>query len=80
VATRSARDAAGAIVEVRTPGRVARQEVMPAMGYFAQSESVLTFGLGEDARVRRIVVRWPSGQRQEIAVEGVNRTMVIREP
>ena len=52
----------------------------PAMGFMAQSESVLTFGLGDDARVRKIVVHWPSGQRQELRPESVNRTLVIREP
>jgi hypothetical protein len=50
------------------------------MGYMAQSESVLTFGLGDDARVRKIVIHWPSGQRQEIRPEAINRTLVIREP
>jgi len=54
--------------------------VAPAMGYMAQSESVLDFGLGEDARVRKIVIHWPSGQRQELRPEAINRTLVIREP
>ena len=46
----------------------------------AQSESVLTFGLGDDARVRKIVIQWPSGQVQELKPEALNRTLVIREP
>jgi hypothetical protein len=80
VATRSQPEAGGARVEVHTPRRVLAQTVAPAMGYMAQSESVLTFGLGDDARVRKIVIRWPSGQRQEIRPEAINRTLVIREP
>jgi hypothetical protein len=31
-------------------------------------------------RVRRITIRWPSGQRQEMRPEGINRTLMIREP
>ena len=46
----------------------------------AQSESVLTFGLGEDTRVRKIVIQWPSGQRQEFRPEAINQTLTIREP
>ena len=80
IATRSQPEAGGARVEVRTPRRILAQTVAPAMGYMAQSESVLTFGLGDDARVRKIVIYWPSGQRQEIRPEAINRTLVIREP
>ena len=80
VATRSQPDAGGAQVEVHTPRRVLTQTMAPAMGFMAQSESVLTFGLGDDARVRKIIVHWPSGQRQEIRAEAIDRTVVIREP
>ncbi|HVT73607.1 MAG TPA: CRTAC1 family protein [Lacunisphaera sp.] len=80
VATRSQPEAGGARVEVHTPRRIQVQTVAPAMGFMAQSDSVLTFGLGEDARVRKIVIRWPSGQRQELRPDGLNRTLVIREP
>lgn len=69
----------GARVELHTPRRVVTQTVAPAMGLFSQSESTLTFGLGEDARVRRIVVHWPSGRRQEVRPESVNATLVIEE-
>lgn len=80
VATRTSREAGGARIEVHTPRRILTQTVAPAMGFMAQSESALTFGLGDDARVRKIVVHWPSGQRQEIHPEGIDRTIVIREP
>jgi enediyne biosynthesis protein E4 len=73
-------DAAGAQVEVHTPRRVLRQTVGPALGFMAQSEDVLTFGLGDDSRVRRIVIRWPSGRVQELAPPELNRTHVLREP
>jgi hypothetical protein len=79
VATRSHPEAGGAKVEVHTPRRVFVQTIAPAMGFMAQSESTLTFGLGEDTRVRKIVIRWPSGQRQEVHPDGTNRTLVIRE-
>jgi hypothetical protein len=79
VATRSQPEAGGARVEVHTPRRVFSQTVVPAMGFMAQSESTLTFGLGDDARVRKIVIRWPSGRRQEIRPEAINRILTIQE-
>jgi hypothetical protein len=80
VGTRCQRDAGGARVEVHTPRGVLVQTMEPAMGFMAQSEKTLTFGLGEDDRVRTVVVRWPDGLRQEIRPPGVNRRLVITEP
>lgn len=70
----------GARVEVHTPRRVHVQIYAPAIGLFAQSDSTLIFGLGEDARVRRVVVTWPDGARQEFRPEGINRRLVIAHP
>lgn len=80
IATRSQPEAGGARVEVQTPRRILTQTVAPALGFMAQSESILTFGLGDDARVRKIVIQWPSGQVQELRPEGLNRLLEIREP
>jgi hypothetical protein len=80
VGTHCQRDAGGARVEVHTPSAVLVQTMEPAMGFMAQSEKTLTFGLGSDDRVRKVVVRWPSGVRQEIRPPGVNRRIVITEP
>ncbi len=80
VGTHCQRDAGGARVEVHTPRGILVQTMEPAMGFMAQSERTLTFGLGIDDRVRKVVVRWPSGVRQEVRPEGVNRRIVITEP
>ncbi len=80
VGTHCQRDAGGARVEVDTPRAVLVQTMEPAMGYMAQSEKTLTFGLGSDDRVRKVVVRWPSGVVQEVRPAGVNRRLVITEP
>ena len=80
VARRTAREAGGARVEVLTPSRRLLQTMMPAAGYQAQSTSTLTFGLGDDARLRKVVVYWPSGQRTETRPSGVNRRLVLVEP
>lgn len=80
IATRTHSEAGGARVEVHTPRRVFVQTVAPALGFMAQSESTLTFGLGDDARVRKIVVRWPSNRTQELRPKELRQTLVLREP
>jgi hypothetical protein len=79
VGTHCQRDAGGARVEVHTPRRVFVQSMEPAMGFMAQSERTLTFGLGDDDRVGSVVVIWPGGFRQEVRSPGVNRRLVITE-
>lgn len=79
-ATKGLRDADGARVEVHTPRRVFVRTVAPAMSYMAQSSRVLTFGLGDDARVRKVVVQWPSGTRQEVRPASGNRRLSLTEP
>lgn len=79
VAKRGPRDAGGARVEVHTPRRTLVQTVAPAMSYMAQSAKTLTFGLGDDSRVRRVVVYWPDGTRQEFKPEGINRRVTLTE-
>jgi hypothetical protein len=79
VATRTPREAGGARVEVHTPRRVQVQTAAPAMSLFAQSSSTLHFGLADDARVRRVVVVWPSGVRQEERIEAINQRITITE-
>ena len=80
VGTQSTRDGFGARVEVHTPRLKLTRIALPPMGFFSQSETSLRFGLGEDTRVRRIVVTWPGGVRQEIVPEGINRVVTVVEP
>jgi len=35
-----------------------------ARGVLSSSEPIVHFGLGEDARIRRLMVAWPSGHAQ----------------
>lgn len=80
VGTRSVHDGTGARVEVHAPRRTLTRLVAPEMGYLSQSEATLTFGLGEDSRVRRVTVFWPSGVRQDVTAPEINKLLVITEP
>ena len=70
-------DALGAIVEVYAAGTVQRRAVMPARSYLSQVELPLTFGLGTDGLLERIVVHWPDGERQEVTPAVIDGTLMI---
>ena len=66
--TRSNRFGAGAVVRIESPaaGRQARTLTI-ARGYASGSDLVAHFGLGDDPKVARLTVEWPSGIRQEFS-------------
>ncbi len=58
---RSNRDAVGAVVEIEHGASKQVGAVSIGSGFASQSSKRLYFGLGSDARVRRLTVRWPGG-------------------
>lgn len=80
IGTRSHRNAIGARVTVEaTGGRALVDEVRGGGSYYAQNDFRLHFGLGRSTRVGRVVVRWPAGQEEVFAVEGVDRKVTLTE-
>jgi len=73
------RDAIGAWVGMEAGGVLRRRQVMPTRSYLSQSELPLTFGLGDADRVDSIEVTWPDGTRRRIAVDAVDRLIVVGE-
>ena len=74
------RNAIGSSVELTAGGVTRRQQVMPTRGYLSQVERTLTFGLGTETRVDKLVVNWSDGTRQAVEVPGVDRVLHIRKP
>jgi hypothetical protein len=80
IGTRSNRDGIGARVDVSVRGRPTRwQIVKTGSSYGSQSELAPTFGLGADARVDEVRVRWPSGQVDTIGPLDANQIVTVRE-
>ncbi len=67
VGTRSNRDAIGALVRIYYAGKYASLTVKSGSSYLSQSELPLTFGLGGNETVDRVVVEWPSGEKQTVS-------------
>ncbi len=65
IGTKSNRDAIGANVRVFFNGQTELRVVRSGSSYLSQSELPLTFGLGKQDVIDRVVVEWPSGQSQE---------------
>ncbi len=80
VGTRSNRSAIGAEVTVEFAGGKQRRVVDGGSGFASQNDRRVHFGLGAATRVRRVVIRWPSGQEQAIANPPVDRLHLVVEP
>jgi enediyne biosynthesis protein E4 len=47
--------------------------------YLSQNDLRLHFGLGDSRTVQRIEIAWPSGARQVLEDQAVDRIMTIKE-
>ena len=65
VGTKSNRDAIGASVRLFSSGQVQSRLVRSGSSYLSQSELPLTFGVGKQDEIERIVIEWPSGKTEE---------------
>jgi hypothetical protein len=63
--TQSNRDAIGATLQIEYGGISRLGMVKCGSSYLSHSEFGLTFGLGKNDRVNRIVIQWPSGRTEE---------------
>jgi hypothetical protein len=77
---RSNRSAIGAQVELHWQGKVQVQEINGGSGFSAQNQRRLHYGLGADASVDRLVIRWPSGTRQTIDRPALDTLLTVQEP
>jgi hypothetical protein len=81
VGTKSNRMAIGAQVKLTTgDGSAQWNEVTTAVGYASSSDPRVHFGLGKNNVVREIEIRWPSGIRQVLRDQPVDRILQIEEP
>jgi hypothetical protein len=78
--TTSNRSAIGAQVELQWKNRKQVQQVTAASGFSAQNQRRLHYGLGDANAVDRVVIRWPSGQKQTIEHPAVDKLHHVTEP
>jgi hypothetical protein len=78
--TRSNRFGVGSVVTLESGSGIQVRPLVLARGVLSSSEPILHFGLGEETRVRRLSVSWPSGRIQTFSDLGVDRRFTITEP
>ena len=77
--SRSNRSGIGAFVRVTSASGTQWQTVHSGSSYASQSELTLTFGLGQDTRVSRIDVAWPSGRTQTFQDVAADQAITLDE-
>jgi hypothetical protein len=78
---RSNRDAIGAVVRVTSAsGKVQYNHVTTAVGYASSSSRRVHFGLGAEAGIESVEIRWPSGAIQKLERPKVDQCLRIAEP
>ena len=65
VGRQSNRDAIGAVVRIEGPAGHQTRMVRSGSSYLSQSELPVTFGVGKQAEIARVVIDWPSGRTEE---------------
>jgi hypothetical protein len=75
----SNRQGVGARLTAEVGGRKVVREVYPANAHLSQSPCRVHLGLGRDAAVDRLTVRWPSGRVQVLTGLAADRHVVIDE-
>src|ERR1700752_342073 len=79
VGTKSNRDGIGAVVRVSAAGDKQWKMLRSGSSYLSQSELVLTFGLGAQAKADAIEIQWPSGQVDKLSNVNAGQTVTVQE-
>lgn len=72
-------DAIGSWVEVQLADKTLRQQVMPTRSYASQVELPVTFGLGKDAQIKSVTIRWADGKTESIEIPMLNQEIKVEQ-
>jgi enediyne biosynthesis protein E4 len=78
--TKSNRDAIGAEVKISTAAGDQYAMVTTSGSYQSSSDKRVHFGLGTDAVIRAVEIRWPSGIRQTLKDVKADQIVAVTEP
>ncbi|MGC2181807.1 MAG: CRTAC1 family protein [Terriglobales bacterium] len=77
--TKSNRDGIGAVIRVSAGGDKQWKMLRSGSSYLAQSELVLTFGLGPSMKADSVEIQWPSGQVDKLSNLNAGQAVTIEE-
>jgi hypothetical protein len=71
----------GAQIHITTDdGNSQWNEATTAVGYASSSDSRVHFGLGKNASIKEMEIRWPSGIKQVLRDVASDRVLTVEEP
>ncbi|MFT5301688.1 MAG: hypothetical protein ACI87E_000013 [Mariniblastus sp.] len=70
----------GALVELETESGKQIRMLSPQTGFLSGNEPVIHFGLGDAEIVKKVTVRWPSGETQSASNVMANQNIEMHEP
>ena len=73
------RDAIGAKVFLTAAGVRQRADVFSGGSYGSSSDQRVHFGLGDATKVDKLEIHWPSGLKQQLAIQQIDRIITIEE-
>ena len=76
---RSPRDAMGAKVFLTIGAVRQRADLFSGGSYGSSSDQRIHFGLGPATKVDKLEICWPSGMKQQVAVQGVDKILTVEE-
>lgn len=79
VGTKSNRDGIGTVVRVSAGSDKQGKMLRSGSSYLAQSELVLTFGLGPLTQADTVEIQWPSGQVDKLSNINAGQTVTVQE-
>jgi len=80
VGTRSNRDGIGTKIRLESASGTQYNQVTTSVGYASSSDPRVHFGLGKDTMVRRLILEWPSGIRQQLSGIKADQILKVVEP
>jgi hypothetical protein len=80
VGTESNRDGYGASVEAVAGNSHQIVQAVSETGYLSQSDPRPHFGLGQNAEVDKLIIRWPSGTVQTLEHVKADQILTVKEP
>jgi hypothetical protein len=79
VGTKSNRDGIGTVVHLKAGADGQSKMLRSGSSYLSQSELVLTFGLGAQAKADEVEIYWPSGQVDKLSNVNDGQTVTVQE-
>ena len=79
VRVREGRDAHGASVSALVGSKRLHRRVQPEGSYLSSNDPRVHFGLGAEAAVQGVTVRWPSGGLETFGAFDAGRVVELRE-